>query len=136
MNTFNALNTTVSRAMKIAHNGIISAFEVTEPTLKCYQNAVGGYIEIVRPRGLPRPYVMLVDDEGWIKEKPLNIIASLIYGYNEHKQPIAGDVLIIKDGVDKDGEHDILPLDANEYKKLIDIIKSLEFGSKPDKPGK
>lgn len=38
---------------------------------------------------------MLVDEEGLLKEKPLNIIASYLYEFDMHKHPIVGNVLIV-----------------------------------------
>lgn len=55
-------------------------------TLEELQGVVGGYIEIVR---LPHNNFMVVDEEGNLKGKPLNITASKIVG-----QPIVGDVIV------------------------------------------
>lgn len=47
---------------------------------------------------------MVVDDEALCKGEPvINVIASLLYGYLEHGQPIAGNVLICKDVYTEEG---------------------------------
>lgn len=59
---------------------------------------VGGWIEIVRFR--PRldiggtRIVMVVDDEGLVKGKPINWGASALYGTQLHGQYIHGDVFL------------------------------------------
>jgi hypothetical protein len=51
---------------------------------------IGGWMEFVSPRGLPR-YTLIVDDEGLMKNKPRNEIASAWYG-----GLIVGDILVCK----------------------------------------
>ena len=56
------------------------------------------WIEIVHPVGLTEPYLMVVDEEGLLKDRPaLNVIASYLYGTHEHGQPIVGNAVIIKE---------------------------------------
>lgn len=52
------------------------------------QGYVGGYIEIVR---LPNNYILVVDEEGRLKNKKLNKKATELAG-----QPIVGDVVLCK----------------------------------------
>ena len=59
-------------------------------TLEEMQAAVGGYIERVV---IPKVGEMYVDEEGLLKGKPINQMASLIAG-----MPIVGDVLIVRRG--------------------------------------
>lgn len=58
--------------------------------LRALQHAVDGYIEIV---GLRDGAVMIVDEEGKLKDKPYNLLASLVAGTD-----IVGSALIV--GVD------------------------------------
>ena len=61
------------------------------------------FIEIVHPRKLPG-FSMVVDEEGLIKKNPVaNRIASMVYGYMEHGQVIAGNVLIMSEKLTPDG---------------------------------
>lgn len=58
----------------------------TDFSYKELQGYVGGYIEIVR---LPNSYILVVDEEGRLKNKKLNKKASELAG-----QPIVGDVVL------------------------------------------
>ena len=58
------------------------------------ENNLGGYIELVRPCGLSPKYFMLVNEEGLIKELPINVLASYLYGTFSHGAPIVGNVII------------------------------------------
>lgn len=60
------------------------------PTLEDLQSAVGGYIEYVPVPALPG-LVMVVDEEGTLKHKPLNAYASEIAG-----RVIVGDVVLME----------------------------------------
>lgn len=60
----------------------------TDFSFKELQGYVGGYIEIVR---LPNNYILVVDEEGVLKQKKLNKKASELAG-----QPIVGDVVLCK----------------------------------------
>lgn len=58
---------------------------------------VGGWIEIVSLAPVRKR--MIVDEEGHIKEKPLNLAATEIYWANTrpgNTHPIAGDVVVIE----------------------------------------
>lgn len=55
-------------------------------SLEEVQKAVGGYIEMVR---LPHNNIMFVDEEGVLKNKPLNVAATQIAG-----QMIVGDAFV------------------------------------------
>ena len=52
---------------------------------------VGGHIEVAETKfpGL----IMVLDEEGKLKEKPINKLATLLYKYGD-QDPIVGDVLI------------------------------------------
>ena len=59
------------------------------------------WIEIVRPRN--SKYVLIVDEEGLLKDNKMNPHASAIYGFLKHGQPIAGDALILKEEMGDEG---------------------------------
>ena len=72
------------------------------------------HIEIVRPRRLKHPIVMVVDEEGLLKDNEYNLVGSVLYQTDLHGSPIAGDVIFMReeygpDGMDLFGltEHDI-----------------------------
>ena len=73
-------------------------------TLQCI---VDGFIEIVRPRGMTRPYVMVCDEEGALKpdrENRFNPFASAFYG-----APIYGTVVVCMEILTTEGP-DLAPL--------------------------
>lgn len=82
--------------------------------------AVGGWIEIVRPRLLQRPYCMVVNEEGLLHNLPLNLYGSYLYDTPRHGSPIVGNVVILKEGI-VDGEPDFVGLSDDE---------ALAFGNK------
>ena len=58
-------------------------------------------IEIVRPHGLPDGYVMVVDEEGLLKENPsLNVLASYLYGMHERAWMTEREALDLEDKVE------------------------------------
>ena len=95
--------------------------------LKGLQKIVGGGIEIVHPRRLERPLLMVVNDEGLIYDLPVNPIGSYLYGMDQHGHPILGDIAILQEGL-RDGEPDVLglPDDAAE-----DITRQLNEAFRP-----
>lgn len=82
------------KALKIT--GIVQLIDI-DNDLKALQRAVDGYIETI---GLRDGGVMIVDEEGMIKDKPCNNIASLIAG-----TMIYGVALIV--GADEDKFDDV-----------------------------
>lgn len=55
-------------------------------------------VEIVRPKGLPEGYVMVVDEEGLLKDCPkLNVYGSYLYEMHKHGHPIVGNAAIMKE---------------------------------------
>ena len=100
-----------------------------ENTLEFYYKQIGcDMIEIVPVRALYQlnekceDYVMIVDEEGLLKDKPkLNIYASVLYG-----SPIYGNAVIVKDiGEDFDGleEKDHAEI-AGTFAELITLLES------------
>ena len=96
---------------------MIEIKDFSAPLYKAIGEAVGGTIEIVRPRGLARPFVMIVNDEGLLLELPLNRIGSILYETHKHGSPIVGNVVIMKEGMTSNGP-DILGLDDIEIDSL------------------
>ena len=111
-------------AVKATTGRIVTVFEITEPLYKSMQNAVGGYIEIVRPKGLPHPYCMIVDEEGRLKNKLINEIGSVLYQTHMHSEPIVGDVAIVKE-VDTEDGPDLCGLSESEVNYVLQIIERL-----------
>ena len=89
------------------------------PLYKTVGEAVGGYIEIVHPMGLVDPLVMIVNEEGLLKELPENLLGCLLYGTHMHGHPIVGNIVVMKTGF-VGGEPDIVGLDDEEADQLAE----------------
>lgn len=98
--------------------------EFLYPLHKSCRDTLGGWIETVHPRGLERPYMMLVNEEGLILGLPVNPVGSLLYGTLEHGYPIVGNIIFLKDGY-RDGEPDIVGLDDGDVENLLGQLLAL-----------
>jgi len=78
--------------IKLNVNGTAETFEDT--SLESMQQAVGGRIQIIRFGS--QEQLMVLDEEGKLKNKPINKVATLLA--NIHGDYIVGDVLIAEDG--------------------------------------
>lgn len=91
----------------------------------CYENIGCQCVEKVNARYLKEPYILMIDEEGWFKDKPaINFIASYLYGAHEHHEPIVGNVLIMKMGMTNEGP-DILPLNEVETRQVEESMKRI-----------
>jgi len=115
------------KAIKITIEGNISVMELPndQPLYVSVRAEIGGRMEHVRPRGLDDPYCMIVDEEGLLKNLPLNAVGSILYGTAEHGCPIVGDILIMQDGF-RDGEPDIVGLDDQDAEFLSEMLMMLK----------
>lgn len=98
--------------------------EFSEPAHKSIGETVGGWIEVVRPVCLERPYCMIVNDEVVLLNLPMNSFGSFLYGTDYHGNPILGDIVLLKEGINSDGERDILGLDEQDIKYLRDMVST------------
>lgn len=86
------------KAMKIYADGTTAVIEIANE-LEALQQAVGGHIEVVH---LPIDGdLLIVDEEGLIKDREPNKVASLLA-----QQPIVGDVLIVSENGEDFGDVD------------------------------
>lgn len=98
--------------------------EFSEPTYKSIGDAVGGYFEVVRPVRMKRPYCMIVNEEGVLLNLPINSFGSFLYGMDYHGNPILGNIVLLTEGINSDGEPDILGLNEQDIKYLCDMVSS------------
>lgn len=88
--------------VKLCEKGNIDIVQVdadgTSDKLRAwYKELDCDFIDIKEVEYLPDPYVLIFDDEFLLKEEPkVNIVASWMYGFQDHGQLICGDVLIGK----------------------------------------
>lgn len=71
-----------------------------EELFKIARGAIGcDWIELVEPEPLARDgFLLLIDEEGKLRndELGINCIASLLYGADQHGDPIVGDAIVVK----------------------------------------
>lgn len=105
--------------------------QVTEfgaPAYKTIGEAVDGWAEVVHPKGLPDPFCMVVNEEGLLRELPLNLFGCMLYDTVHHGNPIVGDIVILKEGFTTPGERDFIGLDEDDIKFLGAMAVSLSGG--------
>lgn len=97
----------------------------------------GGSIEIVRPRNLEDPFVLLVDEDGLLKsgwQDGLNLVGCFLYETLQHGNPIVGTIIMMAEYVitegDDAGAYALRGLTDEELEymvdKLVDFFPMLE----------
>lgn len=107
------------KTVKITSENLISIVDLPGWSLEDQEKAIGAdCTEKVRTQRMHDLFkdsvVMLVDESGKVKERPDNLVASLLYGMDQHGCTIAGDIIF---GVLR-GE-DILPPENPELLKFF-----------------
>lgn len=101
--------------------------EFGEPAYETIGKAVGGWIELVHPQGLQPPYCMIVNEEGLLKDLPLNRAGSLLYGTQFHGSPIVGDIVIMAEKWAPEGR-DIVGIPEDRAEKVAqELIKAFKL---------
>lgn len=97
--------------------------------LDFYYNAIGcDTVDIVSAYALSdidglENVQLIVDDNGLMADSPqVNILASLLYGYRQHGQPIVGNAIVA--GFDPDTSETV-PLTDEQIQRIIHIIQKL-----------
>ena len=80
--------------------------------------------EHVYPMRLPRPYAMIIDESGLLKDLPINGIGSVLYGTDQHGSPICGPALILKDVMTLDGPSTV-SLDESDIPKVMAVLDNV-----------
>lgn len=97
------------------------------PLYKSLGKEVGGYIEIVHPKGLPEPLCFVCNEEGLLHGLPLNAFASVLYGTLDHGHPIVGNIVIMREGF-VDGEPDLVGLTDEDMCKIESMAADISGG--------
>lgn len=101
------------------------------PLYKTVGEVVDGWIEVVHPRGLKRPLCFICNEEGLIRDLPLNAVGSLWYGALQHGCPIAGNIVVMKE--DYAGEElDIVGLTDKEIQEVKALAMDFPAGMLED----
>lgn len=86
------------KTLKITTDNKISIIDL-DFDHKSLREEVGGYVELVRTQKLldyfKTKVVMIVDEEGLVKNLPVNPMGCYFYDTNKHGNPIVGDVILV-----------------------------------------
>ncbi|MBQ7950285.1 MAG: DUF3846 domain-containing protein [Clostridia bacterium] len=110
------------KAIIITADGKISQCDVEkngEPLYDLVRKTVDGFMEHIYFPGLPG-YIGTVDEEGKLKEKPVNVLATRLY--QNPLDFLVGDVIILKYGT-FEGDSDIVGIPDEEANQLMNLIK-------------
>lgn len=94
----------MKKMVLVTASGAVAMYDTSdEIDLDKARETIGGWVEIVRNGRLPEKMVMLVDEEGLLKRKPINMAGSWFYRTDIHGSPIVGDILIVKEDFGPEG---------------------------------
>lgn len=116
------------KGIVITTNNTMRVQEFSEPAHISIGDAVGGWIEIAHPMRLEEPYCMIVNEEGLLLNLPINTFGSFLYGVDRHCIPVLGEIVLLKEGINSDGEPDILGLDEQDIKHMCDMVSTVSSG--------
>ena len=120
------------KAIVITTDDRIGIVELSAPLLDSIRKIIDGFVEVVHPMGLMPPYCIAVNDEGMIRELPLNRIGCLLYGTHFHGSPIVGNIVVLKEGMTASGR-DFVPMDDGELDNLFHVFKGFELKTLDEK---
>ena len=112
------------KGIVITTDNEMSIRDFTSPLHESIGAVVGGWIELVHPRGLSHPYCMIVNEEGLIEQLDFNAVGSFLYQTYIHGSPILGNIVIMKHGFTEDGP-DIVGLDDGDISYLTQYIRKI-----------
>lgn len=108
------------KTVKVTTDNKVSIIDVDFGNFRSIQKAIGGYFETVRTQLMVDYFkdpsvIMLVDEEGLVKELPVNAVGSALYGTAKHGRPIVGDLIF---GIIS-GEDIVAPADSEAMKDRL-----------------
>lgn len=117
--------------LKLTAGSNLAEPEEIEDKLEVYQKFVDGYIEIVR---INERLVMVVNDEGLIRELPENIIASCLYWsiIGQPVTPICGNAILVGLNPENGEFCNIPPSVVFSVLNLTRKLRALETAEDPD----
>lgn len=89
------------KTVKVTTDNKISMIDVDFSNFRSIQEAIGGHFETVRTQLMVDYFgdssmIMLVDEEGLIKELPANALDCTLYGTPRHGLSIVGDLIFAR----------------------------------------
>ncbi len=115
----------MAKAIKLRTDGHVEIIDVPQQgrLLDWLYLQIGtDIVETVYPRGLEEPYMMVMDEEALLRDRPvINFLGSWLYETQEHGHPICGSVLVMQRVMTWDGP-DIGDIPEDEAWKLADSI--------------
>ena len=116
----------MGKTIKITTDNKLSVIDMDFNDFRDLQRAVGGHFECVRTQRMfeyfGHPVMMIVDEEGILKNLPTNRCGSWMYGTDKHGHRIAGDIVF---AVPTEWG-DIVPLDDLDEAKNR-LLKDFDF---------
>lgn len=104
----------------------------TEPILDSLQKTVGGYLESVSFQCEPggNDFIMLVDEEGLIKQLPINLLATMLSSFCGEGNIIVGPAILLKIYYTRDGECLFVGIPKKELEDILSYLRkaSVLFG--------
>ena len=112
------------KTVKVTPDNIISVIDVNFDDFRDLQKAVGGHFETVSTKTLyetfKMPMIMLVDEDGKMKQKEVNRLGSYFYDADRHGWPILGDIVFaIAAGEDIEAPDDAEALMVMRFQRLV-----------------
>lgn len=102
--------------------------EFGDPLYETVGKVVGGWIEKVSPKGLPQPFCFICNEEGLLKNLPLNTMGCIWYGTLDHGCPIVGNIVVMKIGF-YNGERDIIGLEDDDIERVKAMVTEISEGN-------
>lgn len=89
------------KTVKVTTDNKVSIIDVDFDDFRSIQKAIGGHFETVHTQLMADYFkdpsvIMLVDEEGRIKELPINPVGCTLYGTVSHGCPIVGDLIFAR----------------------------------------
>lgn len=108
------------KTVKVTTDNKISLIDVDFSNFRSIQQAIGGHFETVHTQLMVNYFkdpsiIMLVDEEGLIKELPVNALGCALYGTPQHGHPIVGDLIFARIS----GEDIAAPDDAEALRERL-----------------
>lgn len=101
-----------------------------QPLYETVGKEVGGWIEIVHPVGLrkaPSSLCFVCNEEGLLRDLPLNVFGSILYGTHTHGNPIVGNIVIMREGM-VNGDRDFVELTDSDIRWIKKLARDVSGG--------